>query len=319
MLIACYNVYNEAKHLPESVASVYDHVGKLVFVDGRYEGFYEDKPVASTDGTLAWVKDKGNDPDGKFHLIKAPKKPWKNQAEKRSAYLIGEDGDTYLYIDGHEVVTEWRVLNMMLGEIGFARLDIPDDDPPISVKAPRLIAHKEGLKYHTHTYLVHGKNEDFYANLGWDQQTLGDIDGFWQRAAVETCSLTIRHIGTQKKKAVQRQEQVIEERQKVEVFDHEKGLNFKADSHKAVERLTARLHPTWVRDAQIRGMAPPTYEESSRIVAAYARDWWKKQRILRQKNTYLKTKVVCDHCGWIATNMSSLVDHIQAEHKRKVV
>jgi len=315
MLIACYNVFNEAKHLPQSVKSVYDHVGKIVFVDGRYKGFYDDKPIASTDGMLQWIKAKKNDPDGKFHLIKAPKKPWKNQAVKRSAYLIGEVGDTYLVIDGHEIVTEWRPINLLMDEIGFARIDLPEEEPAVSVKAPRLFAHKEGLKYHTHTYLVHGKDGELYVNLGWDQQTKGDIKGFWQRAHVESCSVTIRHLGKQRKGSEQRLGQVDEERSKIEVFDHARGLNFKGDSFKAVDRITHRLHNTWVKDALMRGMPAPTYAESRAVVAAYAIDWEKKQRILQRTKKYIKTKLVCDDCGFISTNKSMMVAHMQ-EHRR---
>lgn len=315
MLIACYNVYNEGKHLPASVASVYDHCGKIVFVDGRYKGFYEDRPVHSSDGMLSWIKDKRNDPDGKFHLIKAPKKPWEDQAAKRSAYFIGEEGDVYLYIDGHEVVTEWRSLSLLIDEVGFARLDLPDEDPPISVMAPRLIAHKPGIKYLTHSYLAQGDDEEFYMNLGWDHRTVGDMKTFWNRCKVESCGITIRHIGVQKKGLQQRQKQVKTEREKVTVFDHAKGLNFKADSHKTVERITQRLHPGWVREAQLMGFPPPTYDESRRIVAAYALDWEKKQSIMRQKQVSLKTQVICEKCGWMATNTTALVDHIRREHK----
>ena len=314
MLIACYNVFNEAKHLPQSVKSVYDHVGKIVFVDGRYKGFYDDKPIASTDGMLQWIKAKKNDPDGKFHLIKAPKKPWKNQAVKRSAYLIGEVGDTYLVIDGHEIVTEWRPINLLMDEIGFARIDQPEEDPPISVKAPRLFAHKPGIKYVTHSYLEHGDKE-FYVNLGWDQQTLGDIKGFWQRAHVESCSVTIKHLGKQKKGSEQRLEQVEKERSTIEVFDHARGLNFKGDSFKVVDRITQRLHKTWVKDALIRGILPPTYVESRAIVADFAVDWEKKQRILMRDKKHVKTKLTCDKCGFISTNKAMMVAHMQ-EHRR---
>jgi len=315
MLIACYNVYNENKHLPESVKSVYDHVQKIVFVDGRYKGFYNDKPVASDDGMLQWIKDKSNDPDGKFHLIKAPKRPWRNQAAKRSAYLIGKEGDAYLIVDGHDVVTEWRKINLLMGEIGFARVDQPEEDPPMSVKVPRLFAHKPGIKYVTHSYLEYGDNEFF--NLGWDHQTLGDMKGFWQRVHVETCSVTIKHLGKQKKGSKQRLEQVEDERSTIEVFDHAKGLNFKGDSHKTVDRVTEKLHKVWVKDALLAGEIPPTYAESRVIVADFAVDWEKKQRILMRDKKYIKTKLVCEHpnCGFISTNKSMMAAHMQ-EHRR---
>ena len=298
MIIACYNVYNEGKHLPQSVASVYDHVGKIVFVDGRYEGFYEDKPVASTDGMLLWIKNQENDPDGKFQLVKAPKKPWKNQAKKRSAYLVGKEGDIYLYIDGHEIVTHWRPPALFLGEVGFARLDLPEEDPPKSVKAPRLFAHKPGIKYVTHSYLEHG-NDTFYVNLGWDHQTLGNMKEFWERVPVESCMVTIKHIGLQKKGLQQRQDQVKEERGKIEVYDHRKGLDFKADSHKAIDRFTTKMYDSWVKYANAVGSPVPSYEECRRHVADYAVKFEQTQhaRRHRHQDSYGKVKMMCEHCG----------------------
>lgn len=322
MLIAGYNIYNEIDHIEESVKSVYDHVGKVVFVDGRYKGFYEDKPVASNDGTVQWIKDKDNDPENKFHFIKAPKSPWKEtktqsaQGVKRSAYLIGEPGDTYLYLDGHEIVIEWRKVDLLLGEVAFARLDLPDEDPQISVKAPRIFAHQEGVKYITHSYLSKGKDEEFYLNLGWDNQTVGDMKDFWQRVPVEACPVTIKHIGKQKRELSQRQEQVKGERGKIEVFDHAKGLNFKVDSRVAVDRMAARLLPTWERDARIRGLTPPTFAEARNMVAAYAQDWEKKQALQRQKQTYLKTQMICEKCGFIATSMNLMMRHNMEVHPK---
>ena len=298
MIIACYNVYNEGKHLPQSVASVYDHVGKIVFVDGRYKGFYDDKPVASTDGMLQWIKDKKNDPDGKFHLIKAPKKPWENQAVKRSAYLIGEEGDIYLYIDGHEIVTHWRPIAMFLGEVGFVRLDLPEESPAKSVKAPRFFAHKPGIKYITHSYLTQGKDE-FYINLGWDHQTLGNMEDFWERVEVESCMATIRHIGLQKKGLQQRKDQVEQEREKIEVFDHRKGLDFKADSHQAIDRFTTKMYKSWCKDADLLGAPRPTYEYCRARVAKFAAQFEQRQHAQRNKNnsSMAKVKMVCDVCG----------------------
>jgi histidyl-tRNA synthetase len=182
----------------------------------------------------------------------------------------------------------------------------------VSVKAPRLIAHQEGLKYHTHTYLVKEEKEDeLWANLGWDQQSLGNMKDFWQRVPVESCSITIKHIGLQKKRLEHRQEQVKEERSKVEVLDHRLGLNFTGDAHKSVDRITQRMHKTWVKDAIVRGMKPLTYDQHKMIVAKCARDWEKKQQILRQTSRPEKVKLTCDKCGFISTNMLMQVNHMQ--------
>ena len=319
MIIACYNVYNEIEYLPKSVDSIYRYADKLVFVDGRYKDFHPDKPVESTDGTLEWINDKDNDPDGKFQLIEAPEDGWENQPIKRSAYLIGKAGDIYVVIDGHDVITEWRAPRMILDVAGMARLDILDNDPPISAKAPRLIGHVEGLHYITHAYLVDG-NDEFYLNGGWDQQAVMSPELFDKKVLKEQFTCTMRHYGKQNKALQERQEQVKIEREKIEMYDAAHGLNFEVDSRVAIERVAKKFYDYYKRVHLVKGIPIISYEGIRKIVEAKAQLYEKNTRdIQERKGTQKEKRVTCSICGWICPSGMHLVDHFVKEHQEVVM
>lgn len=92
-IIACYNVFNEVKHLEESILSLRDKVDLIVVVDGAYKNFKHDS-CYSTDGTLDIAKKYAH------HLFLTPDA---SEIQKRNRYLIGIPGDIYLQVDGHEV------------------------------------------------------------------------------------------------------------------------------------------------------------------------------------------------------------------------
>lgn len=104
MIIAGVIVYNEERMLPGCLASVEDQVDRMIVVDGAYARFpHPEGHPESTDRTRAiavafgaeWVPcpstRSGCTTDG-----------WATQMEKRTAYLIGEEGDWYLLIDADE-------------------------------------------------------------------------------------------------------------------------------------------------------------------------------------------------------------------------
>ena len=283
--IACYNVYNEREHLPESVASVYDKVDRIIFVDGRYKGFYDDKPAWSTDGTLKWLRDAKNDPDGKFEVI-TTKKPWKKQAHKRSAYLLGKEGDIYLQIDGHEVVEDFKNFNLVAGVAGYARINLPENAIPISVRQPRIFPHAKGLKYITHAYLITedkgGGNQKLFLNQAWDQLTILPIDEFTENINPDTYCLTLRHIGEQRTESEQRKKQADTEKQQVHVFDNDHGLGHKVDERVAIDRVTERIHEHYEKLFKQKGWVPMSYKNVRRIVAAHAGLHAKKQQEMKK-------------------------------------
>jgi len=77
--------------------SVRDKVDLIVLVDGPYAKFPHQFPY-STDGTIEIAK--------KYvDILKTQAKAWPSEIFKRNQYLVGEPGDIYLVIDGHEIWT----------------------------------------------------------------------------------------------------------------------------------------------------------------------------------------------------------------------
>jgi len=318
MLIACYNIYNEIEYLPKSVKAAYEKVDKIVFVDGRYKGFHEEKTVSSDDGTLEWINDKENDPDGKFQLIEAPKDGWEDQPTKRTAYFVGEKGDVYLVMDGHDVITAWRQPRLVLDVAGMARLDLFDNDPPISVKQPRLIAHVDGIHYLTHAYLLDGDDE-FYLNVGWDQQSLHDPKEFDKHELEESYTFRLRHFGKQNKELQERREQVSVEREKIEAFDAAHNLNFQVDSRVAIDRVTKKFYEYYRRSHIVQGLPVISYDGIRKIVEAKAQLFEKQSYELQKRAGVEKTKeVTCSICGWICPSGMHLIQHFMDDHKEEV-
>ena len=141
MIIACYNIYNEAKYLEESMKSIRDKVDRIIVVDGAYKKFPHDNP-SSTDGTLEIALKYG----AEFYLSKGVGgEPWDSEIEKRNWYLKGEIGDVYLVVDGHEI---WK--GALPSPPGDYRLVIKKDGEWL--RFPRMFRHREGIFYMNHHY-----------------------------------------------------------------------------------------------------------------------------------------------------------------------
>jgi len=97
-IVACVNVFNDLKVLPDCIASLKD-VDEIVIVDGAYAAIEHDVPY-STDGTLEYVKDLAAH-DERIRIVECTR-AWADEPTKRSAYFIGADGDWYLQIDADE-------------------------------------------------------------------------------------------------------------------------------------------------------------------------------------------------------------------------
>ncbi len=96
MIIACINAYQDEEFIADAIKSVAGQVGRIIVVDGAYEGFplYKGEPY-STDRTVEIAEDLGCD-------VVETRKVWKDQVTKRNAYLLGEEGDWYFQIDSDE-------------------------------------------------------------------------------------------------------------------------------------------------------------------------------------------------------------------------
>lgn len=96
-LIAAVIAYNEERMLPGCLQSVRDVVDRIVVVDGAYEHFpHPDGIFGSTDATHAIADCYGAE------WLPCPVDGWPTQMEKRTAYLLGAEGDWYLHIDADE-------------------------------------------------------------------------------------------------------------------------------------------------------------------------------------------------------------------------
>lgn len=175
MIIACYNVYNEAAYLEESILSLRDKVDGIVIVDGAYKKFPHKSPE-STDGTIEIARkyadvfipcgrkrigftpwglewNKRRQVFGAIRRERLAPEPWKSEIEKRNEYLSGREGDVYLVVDGHEI---WR------GEldptiVGNWRIKVKRAEGDASME--KMFRHYEGIHYaETHYKLwVDGK------------------------------------------------------------------------------------------------------------------------------------------------------------------
>jgi hypothetical protein len=146
-LIACYSVYNEAKYLEESLKSIKGKVDYIVVVDGAYKNFPHIKPY-STDDTIKIARRYAD------QVILNPMKPnsiaelsWENQIQKRNKYLIGDPGDVYLAIDGHEI---WY------GELSppFGNCRIKTIKGNYNLDTFRMYVHEDGIEYRNKHYEV---------------------------------------------------------------------------------------------------------------------------------------------------------------------
>lgn len=136
-LIAVYNTFNEAQHLEESLKSIRDQVDFIVIVDGAYQKFPHEFPY-STDGTLKIARKYAD-------KIIETTKPWKSEIFKKNHYLIGELGDFYFHIGGHEI---W-----------FGELKPPFGNYRVKVRMKgqlheffRMFEHQPGIRYERRHY-----------------------------------------------------------------------------------------------------------------------------------------------------------------------
>ncbi len=158
-IVACVSFYNDLDFLPGCLETL-DWVDEIVLVDGAYADFPHEVP-RSTDGSIEWIRERRKS-DPRIRLIEC-ERPWESEAEKRSAYFIGDDGDWYLVIDADE-----RVVGLELDfdlELRRYLERYPLDHAVIEVETKphivaleryiRLVRHLPGLRYEaTHFNIV---------------------------------------------------------------------------------------------------------------------------------------------------------------------
>jgi hypothetical protein len=141
-LIAAVIAYNEERMLPGCLQSVRDVVDRIVVVDGAYEHFpHPDGIFASTDSTHAIADCYGAE------WIPCPEDGWPTQVEKRSAYLVGEEGDWYLHIDADE---RFKGELPPIGELEDGRsyrMSVVWAEGSFTPWAVRLFQHQDQMEY----------------------------------------------------------------------------------------------------------------------------------------------------------------------------
>jgi len=116
MIIACVSVFNEQRMLAGCLQSIQDQLDRTVVVDGAYADFPHVLPY-STDGTkaIAWCY------EAEWigcRTVNGVARPWRDEIEKRNAYLCGQEGDWYFVIDADErLLGQLRDLPLQDGEL----------------------------------------------------------------------------------------------------------------------------------------------------------------------------------------------------------
>lgn len=128
-LVAYYSIYNEGDFIEYSLRSIYDHVDRIVIIEGAWKETYEvNGNRRSTDDTLKIIKN-FPDPDAKISLFKHNED---SQLKQRNALwphlwsLLGlEDKILMLLVDGDEIWPENQIKKLR-STIGEERFDIED-------------------------------------------------------------------------------------------------------------------------------------------------------------------------------------------------
>jgi len=94
-ILAGYCIFNEAVHIGKSIESIYDHVDRIIVIDGPYIGFPHNS-LKSTDGTREIVRSFGS----KVELVDIPF-PLEQWAKR--SMMFGYKADWYFWIDGDEI------------------------------------------------------------------------------------------------------------------------------------------------------------------------------------------------------------------------
>lgn len=134
----CINAYNEADTIEDCAKALRSYTDKIIVVDGAYKAYPHTCP-RSNNGTLEIMRSAAD-----IFISKA--RAWKDEVEKRNAYLIGEPGDWYIVNDADEIIKgelDKSILhsNAIGYQMWIKRPNLPRS--PIF----RIFRHLEGVEY----------------------------------------------------------------------------------------------------------------------------------------------------------------------------
>lgn len=164
-IIGVVSGYDECEQLGGALKSLSPAVDRVVYVDGCYEDWPRraGQEPWSTDGSVDMARSRG------CQVIETPA-PWRDQAAKRSAYLVGDMGDWYIQLDCDErLVVTGDPRRWLPGTTCLAWLLVQLQDPHGWRWMPRIWCHLEGLHYR-------GKHSDLWDGHG-RKTALQDGDG----------------------------------------------------------------------------------------------------------------------------------------------
>ena len=143
MIIGCVITYNDEAMLPGCLESLRGQVDRLIVVDGAFATYpLVDGNPASTDATrevawcygVEWISCHTGD-DGR-------PRAWETEMEKRSSYLVGEEGDWYLHLD-----TDERLIGELPELEDGAHYALAIHVAGRVVWVPRLFQHRGWMRY----------------------------------------------------------------------------------------------------------------------------------------------------------------------------
>lgn len=136
-IIACVITYNDEQMLPGCLQQIQDKVSRIIVVDGAFATFPLHQGIPSSmDATEEIARCYGAE------WIPCGPTPWATEMEKRSAYLLGEDGDWYVHVD-----TDERLAGNLPELVDGNHYALIIDDPQFRSWAPRIWQHRGHMRY----------------------------------------------------------------------------------------------------------------------------------------------------------------------------
>ncbi|MHA2312695.1 MAG: hypothetical protein ACXADF_14485 [Candidatus Thorarchaeota archaeon] len=191
-LIAFLSVYNERGNIKEILDQIYDHVDKVVIVDGRYKHFPGESLRSYGNILVEFAEYLGLDDftsleysythqklaghqtvekkikDLPVHLIFPSVEPWPSEMIKRSiAFYFGYYGDWFLFIDGDERIREadWSLLKRYLDPMNhkFEGGDFDEFSRTLVLGVP-FYDYKTGIWHYAPRFIRAMPHTRFYGN-----------------------------------------------------------------------------------------------------------------------------------------------------------
>ncbi len=154
MIIATIITYNDWPLIENCISSIYDEVGKIIVIDGKFKDFPGEENI-STDGTLEYLNN--------FTKVNILFTYDLDEVDKRNNYLNElNDGDICLNIDADEALI--GKIPKLTADIGIIQVG-EQGDRRRHRRTNRFFKYRKGLHYWGKHSLILDKNGKIFANL----------------------------------------------------------------------------------------------------------------------------------------------------------